>query len=263
MRTLVLILSAVAIVACSGAEAEESMNVKSMDVEYRHGDVELAGYAAASEKTGKLPGALVVHAWKGIGKHERETVDRLAAKGYFAFALDMYGAGVRPKTNQEAAQQAGIYRGDRKLMRERAVAGLAWLAKQPNVDATKIVAIGYCFGGGVVLELARSGADVRGVVSFHGNLDTPDPADAKNIKGSVLVLHGAADPHVPMPQVDAFTAEMGATKVDWQLVMYGGAVHSFTHEDAGSDTSRGAAYDARAAKRSYAAMHAFFAEVLE
>ena len=262
MKTLILSLFAAALAACAAATAEEPNKIAGSEIEYRHGDVVLSGYAAFPDTPGKLPGALVVHAWKGIGKHERETVDRLAKKGYFAFALDMYGKGIRPKTNQEAAKQAGIYRGDRNLMRERAKAGLAWLAAQPNVDPTKIVALGYCFGGGTVLELARSGADVKGVASFHGNLDTPDPEDAQNIKAAVLVLHGAADPHVPKAQVDAFTAEMGATKVDWQLVMYGGAVHSFTHEDAGTDVSRGAAYDARTAKRAYAAADAFFAEVL-
>jgi dienelactone hydrolase len=264
MRSVALLLLVVGLTACGGAMAEEPMKVINTEtVEYRHGEALLEGFVGAPAGSGARPGVLVVHAWKGIGDHERETVKRLASQGYVAFALDMYGKGIRPKTNQEAAKQAGIYRGNRALMRARARAGLDWLKKHPRVDPKKTVALGYCFGGGTVLELARSGADVLGVVSFHGNLDTPDPADAKNIKASVLVLHGAADPHVPKSQVDAFISEMSAADVDWQLTMYGGAVHSFTHEDAGNDPSRGVAYDAKAARRAYAAMDDFFRELLK
>ena len=129
------------------------------------------------------------------------------------------------------------------------------------VAFNQTAAIGYCFGGGVVLELARSGARVDGVVSFHGNLDTPDPEDAKNIRGKVLVLHGARDPLVPIEQVKGFIREMEMAKVDYQLVMYGGAVHSFSDPSAGNDPSTGVAYNARADRRSWQDMKTFFAEI--
>lgn len=250
--------------ACGGepAGAEGEIKVATKTVEYRHGDVVLEGFLAWPEDTAeKRPGVLIVHAWKGLGEFVREKARLMARRGRVAFALDMYGRGIRPETNEEAAKQATIYRSDRELMRSRAARGLEILKGHESVDSGRIAAIGFCFGGGTVLELARSGADVAGVVSFHGNLDTPDPAHAKNIRAKVLVLHGAADPHVPMSQVEAFAGEMEGADVDWRLVMYGGAVHAFTHEDAGDDPSRGAAYDKAAAIRSWKAMHAFFAEL--
>jgi dienelactone hydrolase len=137
------------------------------------------------------------------------------------------------------------------------------LKKQPQVNAQKLGAIGYCFGGTTVLELARSGADVDAFVSFHGGLSTPTPADAKRIKGKVLALHGADDPNVPPAEVAAFEEEMRKGGVDWQLVAYGGAVHSFTDWNAGNDNSKGAAYNEKADKRSWQAMKDFFAEALK
>jgi dienelactone hydrolase len=173
----------------------------------------------------------------------------------------MYGKGVRPKNTDEAAAQASIYRKDRQLMRRRAQAGLQVLVDSKLVDSKRIAAIGYCFGGGTVLELARSGANLAGVVSFHGNLDTPNPADAKSIKGKVLVLHGGADPYVPTEQLAAFEKEMTDAGVDWQMVIYGGAVHSFTNADSGTDPAKGAAYNEQADKRSWLAMKQFFEEI--
>jgi dienelactone hydrolase len=231
-------------------------------VDYRHGDAVLEGYLAYDgEVDGKRPGVLIVHQWKGLGDYEKMRAGQLAKLGYVAFALDMYGKGIRPKDRKEAAEEAGKYRDDRALMRSRANAGLEVLKGHPLVDPSRVAAIGYCFGGGTVLELARSGADVAGVVSFHGNLDTPDPNDAKKIKAKVLVLHGADDPHVPPDQVTAFQEEMRSASVDWQLIAYGGAVHSFTSAGAGNDPSRGAAYNANADRRSWQAMQSFFAEI--
>jgi len=231
-------------------------------IEYKHGEVMLEGYLAYDDSIdGKRPGVLVVHEWKGLNEYARIRAEKLAEMGYIAFALDMYGKGIRPETNQEAAKQAGIYRADRQLMRERAKAGLEVLAEHQLCDPDRIAAIGYCFGGGTVLELARSGADIKGVTSFHGNLDTPDPSHAKNIKASVLVLHGAADPHVPDEQIKAFRDEMHSANVDWQMIWYGGAVHSFTNPDSGDDPLQGVAYDARADRRSWNAMKMFFDEI--
>lgn len=231
-------------------------------IEYKHGDTILEGYLVYDDSIeGKRPAVLVVHEWKGMGSYEKMRAKQLANLGYVAFALDMYGKGIRPETREEAAKQATTYRSDRQLMRERANAGLKTLRQHKLTDPRHIAAIGYCFGGGVVLELARSGADIPGVVSFHGNLDTPDPTDANNIKAKVLVLHGADDPHVPEAHVTAFKDEMSTAGVDWQMVLYGGAVHSFTNPAAGTDPSAGAAYNEHADRRSWAIMKLFFEEI--
>jgi dienelactone hydrolase len=233
-------------------------------IEYRQGDATLEGYLAWDDAIeGRRPGVLVVHEWTGLGDYVEARARQLAEMGYVAFAADVYGKGVRPKTPQEAGRQAGIYKKDRLLMRARTQAGLEALRREPTCDPKRVAAIGYCFGGTCVLELARSGAELAGVVSFHGGLDTPNPADAKNIKCKVLVLHGGDDPHVPRKDVEAFEDEMRAAGVDWQLVVYGGAVHAFTNPAAGNDKSRGAAYNAAADRRSWEAMKALFAEIFQ
>ncbi|HSM93030.1 MAG TPA: dienelactone hydrolase family protein [Anaeromyxobacteraceae bacterium] len=236
--------------------------VRARTVEYRQGETVLEGYVAYDDApAAKRPGVLVVHEWTGINPYTRRRVDQLAALGYVAFAADVYGKGVRPATPKEAAALAGRYKADRALLRARLQAALAELRRQPGVDPAKIAAIGYCFGGTGALELARSGADLLGVVSFHGGLDTPTPGDAKNIKAKVLALHGADDPFVTEAAVKGFEDEMRAAKVDWQLVKYSGAVHGFTNPDNGADTSKGAAYDADADRRSWIAMKDFFDEL--
>jgi dienelactone hydrolase len=236
--------------------------VKTSYVEYEQGGTALQGYLAYDDAvTGKRPGVLVIHAWTGLGPYVEKRAQQLAALGYVAFAPDIYGKGVRPKTPAEAGATAGIYRRDRALLRSRAQAGLKVLSEQPNVDTSKIAAMGYCFGGGTALELARSGAPIAGTISFHGNLDTPNVVDARNIKGKVLVLHGAEDPNVPDEQIVNFRQEMRDAKVDYQIVAYGGAVHSFTDPDAGNDPTRGSAYNAAADRRSWQAMKDFFAEI--
>jgi dienelactone hydrolase len=232
------------------------------NVEYRDSNTVLEGYLAYDDAVkGKMPAVLIVHEWTGIGPYVKKRAEKLAALGYAAFAIDMYGKGIRPANADDAAKQAAIYRADRQLMRRRALAGLEQAKKFPFVDPNRIAAIGYCFGGGVALELARSGADLKGVVTFHGNLDTPHPEDAKNIKAKILVCHGADDPHVPPEQVSAFDNEMRNAKVDWQMNIYGNAIHGFTNPDAGSDPSKGVAYNKEADRRSWAAMKDFFNEI--
>lgn len=244
--------------AANAAEAK----VKTMPVEYKEGTTVLEGYLAYDDAAkGKLPGVLVVHAWMGIDANAKQRAELLAGMGYVAFVADIYGKGVRPKDRDEAAKQAGTYKKDRALMRKRVNAGLAALLARKEVDASKTAAIGYCFGGTTVLELARSGAKVNGVVSFHGGLDSPAPADGKNIKAKVLVLHGGSDKGISEADKLAFEKELTDAKVDWQLVEYGGAVHCFTHKDAGNDPSKGCAYDAHADTRSWAAMKSFFDEL--
>ena len=261
MKTFAAVLAiAFLFTGVSPARAE----VKTEVVEYRHGDAVLEGFLAYDDSfQGKRPGVLVVHEWYGHTPYVRKRAEQLARLGYVAFASDIYGKGVLAKDAKEAAALAGIYMGNRKLMRARAAAGLDVLRNRPEVDPTRLAAIGYCFGGTTVLELARSGADLAAVVSFHGLLDTSTPEDARNVKGKVLVLHGGDDPYVPTKQVEAFQEEMRKGGVDWQFVTYGGAVHRFTNPEAGSDNSKGTAYNERADRRSWEAMKAFFAETLK
>jgi len=231
-------------------------------VECKQGDTVLEGLSVYDDAfQSKRPAVLVVHQWTGLGNYEKKRAGMLAQMGYNVFAVDIYGKGVRPINPKDAGAEAGKYKNDRALLRARVRAGLEVLAKHELTDPKRIAAIGYCFGGTTVLELARSGADLAGVVSFHGGLGSPTPGDAKNIKAKVLALHGAADPHVPAPEVAAFEDEMRQGGVDWQLVAYGGAVHSFTDWGAGSDNAKGAAYNEPADRRSWEAMKQFFAEL--
>jgi dienelactone hydrolase len=197
----------------------------------------------------------------GLTSYEKMRAEQLASLGYMAFAADIYGKGIRPQNPQDASAQAGIYYKDRQLLRARINAALDILKNNKFVNPAKIAAIGYCFGGGTVLELARSGADIAGAISFHGTLDTPNPAEARNIKCKILILHGANDPYSNAEKIAGFEDEMNKANVDWQLVLYSGAVHSFTIPTAGNDPSTGSAYNEKADKRSWEAMKQFFAEI--
>jgi dienelactone hydrolase len=233
-------------------------------VEYKQGDTTLEGFVAYDDAIkGTRPGILVVHQWMGLTDYEKKRAEMLAQLGYVAFCADIYGKGIRPQNTAEAGAQAGKYKSDRQLLRARVSAGLDALRQQPQVDPKRIAAVGYCFGGTTVLELARSGADIVGVVSFHGGLDAPDLADGKNIKCKVLVCHGADDPFSSPQDIAAFENEMRKGDVDWQLIKYGGAVHSFTQPMAGNDNSKGAAYNEKADKRSWEAMKQFLAEIFK
>ncbi|MHA3773171.1 dienelactone hydrolase family protein [Verrucomicrobiota bacterium sgz303538] len=236
--------------------------VTGQTVEYKAGDTPCEGYIAYDvSTTARRPAVLVVHDWMGVSDHTKKVCHDLAQMGYLAFAADIYGKGVRPANPQAAAAEAGKYKADRKLLRERVNAGLAQLQANALTEREKIAAIGFCFGGTTALELARSGADIAGVVSFHGGLDSPNPADGKNIKAKLLILHGAEDPFVKKADIDAFQKELIDAGVDWQMNYYGNAVHSFTQQKAGTDKSKGSAYEERAARRSWDAMKTFFAEI--
>ncbi|MBI5749011.1 MAG: dienelactone hydrolase family protein [Nitrospinae bacterium] len=238
--------------------------VRTEVVEYKQGDTVLEGYIAYDDAIkGKRPGVLIVHEWMGVNNYVKKRAEQIVKLGYVAFAADIYGKGVRPKNRDEAAAESKKYKTDRQLMRNRVNAGLDVLKNHKLVDIKHTAAIGYCFGGTTVLELARSGADVNGVVSFHGGLDSLNPNDAKNIKGKVLALHGGDDPFVPAEQVAAFQDEMRKAGVDWHMVIYGGAVHSFTNPDSGNDNSKGAAYNEKADKRSWEDMKQFFSEIFK
>ncbi|MBI5485180.1 MAG: dienelactone hydrolase family protein [Deltaproteobacteria bacterium] len=251
-----------AVLLCLAVTAEAA--IKTRLIEYKQGDTVLEGYLAWDDSQySKRPGVLIIHEWTGLGPYVKRRAEMLAKMGYIAFAADIYGKGVRPADQAAAARTAEIYKNDRGLMRARAKAGLDTLKNQRQVDPRRVAAIGYCFGGTTALELARDGADIRGVASFHGGLSTPSMHDAKNISGKVLVLHGADDPFVKPYEVSAFEDEMRMAGVDWQLISYGGAVHSFTNPDAGSDNSKGAAYNEKADRRSWETLKLFLSEILK
>lgn len=234
-------------------------------VSYFDGDTELEGYWSPSQctdKTEPAPIVLVVHQWKGLGDYEKTRADMLSAQCYNAFAVDMYGKGIRPANTEEAGVQASTYKGNPDLARGRINAALKFAREQKGVDPDRIAAIGYCFGGTMALELARSGADLDGIISFHGGLGTPAPLTKPGvIKPSVQIHHGAADPLVPPEEVESFINEMNTAGADWEMTQYAGAVHSFTEKEAGNDPSKGMAYNEKADKRSWEAAQNFLKEV--
>ena len=239
--------------------------IQTQTIEYRHGDTTMEGvvvYDDAATDTAR-PGVLVVHEWWGLNEYAIQRARQLAEMGYVAFAVDVYGKGVRTKDAGEAQKLATALRSDRATMRGRMTAALDVLRSRKGVDPKRIAAIGYCFGGTCSLELARAGADVAGVVSFHGGLSTDMPAEPGAVKAKVLVLHGADDPFVPEKELMDFIAEMKKAKVNYQVNVYGGAVHTFTNPAAGDDPSKGQAYNEQADRRSWEAMKTFFAEIFK
>jgi len=213
MRSLFATLTVLTVLlATSGLQAE----IKTKVFTYTDGDLVLEGFVAwdSELESKKSPGVLIVHQWMGLTDYEKGRCKQLAKLGYVAFALDIYGKDNRPTNRGEAGKAAGAFKQDRALYRQRLNLGLAQLQAEPMVDGERIAAIGYCFGGTGVLELARSGAEVSGVVSFHGGLDSPAPEDGKKIQTKVLVCHGADDPFVPVADIEAFTKELNDAKVD-------------------------------------------------
>lgn len=262
MKTIALLFTAAAAVLSFTTSAQAE--IKTQVVEYESNGTTLAGYLAYDDaNTKQRPGILIIHDWKGVEGYAESRAKQLAELGYVAFAADIYGKGVRPNSPKESASLAGKYKSDRPLFRQRLEAGLAQIKANKLVAPGKIAVIGYCFGGTGALELARDGADVKGVVTFHGGLSNPTPADAKNIKCPVLVLHGADDPMVNAAEVAAFKKEMDDAKAKYTFIAYPGAVHSFTRPDSGNDNSKGAAYNAAADKASWAEMKKFFGEIFQ
>jgi dienelactone hydrolase len=248
--------------AALAAAGPASAAVRTEKVEYRQGETVLKGYMAFNDsEKGKRPGIVVFPEWWGANDYAKRRAEQLAKLGYVALAADLYGNGTVTTDPKQAGKLAGALKNDRKLLRERAGAAFRVLAEDRRVDRERIAAIGYCFGGTTALELARSGAPLRGFVSFHGNLETPEPSRPGGIAGKVLVLQGADDPMVPAAEVAAFQDEMRKSGTDWQMNFYGGAVHAFTNPDAGKAGIRGVAYNESGDRRSWEAMWLFFREI--
>jgi dienelactone hydrolase len=231
-------------------------------VEYRQDGTVMRGFLAYDDGLkGKRPGVLVVHEWWGLNDFARERAVKLAGLGYVALAADMYGGGATTRDRDEAGRLAGALLGNTDRLRARAQAALKVLAADPRVAPKRLAAIGFCFGGTTVLELAYSGADLAGVVSFHGGLPKARPDDLRRIKAAILVLHGADDPHVSPADIAAFEQAMRQAGADWQMVFFGGAVHGFTNPAAGDNPASGVAYNPRAARRSWRCMQEFFRDI--
>ncbi len=231
-------------------------------IHYRQGDANLEGVLVFDDaSSAKRPGILVFPEWWGLNDYPKQRAEQLAKLGYVAFAADMYGDDKTTEDPAEATKLSAAVKNDLDTLRARAQAALDVLRADPHVDSDKIAAIGYCFGGTVALELARSGAPLAGAVSFHGGLATDRPDDAKNIKGKILVCTGGDDAFVPPAQVAGFEEEMRRGGVDWQVIVYGGAHHAFTNPKADSHHLRNIAYNADADRRSWAAMKSFFEEI--
>ena len=252
-------LALAGLILMAATEVQAKMITKT--VEYQQDAAVMRGFLAYDDALkGKQPGIVVVHEWWGLNDFAKDIAKKLAGLGYVALAADMYGGGHVATNREEAAKLAAI-RETPPLLRARVQAALKVLAADPHVDPKRLGAIGFCFGGTTVLQLAYSGADLRGVVSFHGGLPKASPEDLKRIKAAILVLHGGDDSHVPMTDVIAFEEAMRKAKADWQIVCFGGAVHGYMNPANGSNPASGVAYHAAAARRSWQYMQDFFREI--
>lgn len=232
-------------------------------VSYVDENQKLEGLLAIPEKQNSdKSGVLLLPAWMGIDNNSKENATELAKLGYITFVADIYGVDKRPTSPKEAGIIAGSFKKDIKLYQKRIQLALDQLLKS-GVNPNKIAVIGYCFGGTGAIEAARTNMKVSGIVSFHGGLGRDATREIETINPRVLVLHGADDFYVPEADIKAFQDEMRSTKADWQMVYYANAVHAFTHKDAGNDNSKGAAYNEKAAKRSWIAMLNFFDEIFK
>ncbi len=266
LKSLVLPLATMTLLAACSPEmrvsAETTITVAPH--EYKIGGDVYEGYVArpAAEKAAR-PAVMVAHDWMGNGEFSRAQAEHLARLGYIAFAIDMYGKGVRATDSAGASKLAGKFYQNPPLFRERTLAALEEMKKLPGVDATRLGAIGFCFGGAAVLELARSGTDIAGVVSFHGGLKPFSTQRPDKIVPRILILHGSIDPHVSPDDVAACMSELNEAGAAYRLVAYPKAVHAFTNPAAGDDPSTGAAYQEEAAKAAFEEMERFFLYIFQ
>lgn len=249
----------------AGQSVEQQPSIRGEEVSYQAGDMTLKGYIAYdANQQGKRPGVLVVHEWWGHNEYARNRAHMLARMGYTALALDMYGEGKQASHPEDAQKFMSEVAGNMDLMQQRFEAAEELLRQHETTDPDQIAAIGYCFGGAVVLNMARQGADLKGVASFHGNLGTQNPAEEGDVRADILVLHGADDPFVPPEQVEAFKAEMEAANADYEFIAYPGAVHSFTNPGAtamGEKFDMPLAYNESADEQSWQELDQFLEDV--
>jgi len=236
--------------------------VISEEVTYQDGDTQLIGHIYYdNDSSKKRPGVLVVHEWWGLDDYAKSRATMLAELGYVAFAADMYGAGKVTEHPDEAEEWMMVNAANVPGWRKRAELALQQLKQHPMTDVDKTAAIGYCFGGATVVELAYSGADLDGVASFHGSLPLPIEGETPDLKAPLLLFHGYADPFVEKSHVAQFKESLTALEADWEMVEYGGVMHSFTNAAADQHGMPALKYDATADQRSWAQLQAFFAEI--
>lgn len=259
MRQIIIILFVLALSLSSAAAA-----IQEKEVSYRTDDTVMNGYIAYDDTVdGKRPGILVVHEWWGHNDYVRKRARMLAEKGYTALAVDMYGEGKQADHPSEAGEFSSMVKKNMAAAESRFKAAMTVLENHGTVDANRIAAIGYCFGGGIVLEMARRGVDLDAVVSFHGSLSTDSPARKGDVKARVLVFNGAADKFVSDEAIAAFKQEMDAAGVDYNFINYPGAIHSFTNPAADRYAEKfgiPVGYDAEADRKSWQTMLEFLRE---
>jgi len=255
-HTTLLLLSLIAGPAWSVMYQEE--------INYKHGDVDLKGYLFWEDSfSGLRPGILVMHEWWGINDYVKVRAEMLAESGYVAFAADMYGDGRDTRHAEDAKSWMKQISGNTELWQARAALGLEQLLAHKKVDKERTAAIGYCFGGATVMQLAYTGADLDAVVSFHGSLPPASPEQAARIKSKVLAFHGASDKFIPKERLDSFVMALNDAKVDWEMVTYGGAKHGFTNPYASSYALDGLEYMPSADKRSWSRLLSYFESIFE
>ena len=232
LTSFVLAAAAAAVLQAGAAQAA----MKNQWIDYKQGNTALSGYLVYDDAVqGKQPGVLMIHDRSGFSEGTITDAEMIAKLGYVVFAEDIFGKGIVPKTVPEMTDTITIYNNDRPLMRARPLAGLEVLKAQPMVDPTKLAAVGYCFGGTVGIELIETGAPLLGFVSVHGSFRNFAPEAAKGIKGRVLILHGAEDPVAPMEELNAVISQFRAAKVDFEVNLYSGTTHGFTHPQSPSE----------------------------
>jgi len=235
--------------------------MRTQTVTYHDGDTACHGYMAVpADVSGPRPVVLIAHDWTGCNEFAKNQAEEMAKLGFVGFALDIFGEGRLGSDNDEKAKLIAPFLDDRKYLLRRMLAAFDCVSAQPDVDSNKMAAIGFCFGGLCVLDLARNVAPLRGIVSFHGILVPPDDVSEKPMTTKLLVLHGYNDPMVPMEQVSGFCQEMDKRGADWQLMMYGQTMHAFTNPVA-NDKDLGTVYSERAAARGFQMMRTFFNEL--
>jgi dienelactone hydrolase len=263
MSRVLALLLALTLAGCASMGSGPS--IKEEPVTYRDGETTMNGYIVYDEaRQGRRPGVIVVHEWWGITKHVRDEARNLARQGYTAFVADMYGDGKTADNPKDAGALSGAVRKNPRAQQSRFNAARTTLARHSTVDANRIGAVGFCFGGSVVLDMARVGSDLAGVAAFHAGLTTSTPASPGSVKSKVLVLNGAADPFIKPDSVEAFRKEMDTAKADYRYINYPGAVHAFTNPEAtekGKQFNLPLAYHPEADRQSKGEAARFFREM--